>query len=149
MMMHGRATNEGIILWSDNLNKLIKAKEYNQIEYSIREYITLYSFDLSKYSDTNYHMNIFITYIKRWDKINNQYNFVKLHEHNKILILFKIFLEIKKDSAKCEILNKFNGENKPIEIILKTNNYDEIIIWSLVNYKSKILDLLSQIMQTI
>jgi hypothetical protein len=141
-----------IELWSDNLNKLKADKEYNKIEEKITEYITFYSFDLTKHSDADsyYHDDILITYIKRWDKISSQFNFIKSQTHNKILNLFKIFLELKKDPNGWEPINiiEFKNKNsnlKPIEILLDTNNYDELINWALSNDKSKILELLGQI----
>ncbi len=139
-----------IIVWSDNLNKLKSLKNYNQIESTVRDYITLYSFDLIKYSNTNYHDEILITNIKRWNKISTKFvcvfNFynkktnTKSPTDSKILLLFKIYLEIKKDMA-FDLLYKL----EPVEQIIKNDSYDEFIVWSLTNEKSKILELLSLI----
>lgn len=139
-----------IFVWSDNLNKLKSLKNYNQIESTVRDYITLYSFDLIKYSNTNYHDEILITNIKRWNKISTKFvcifNFynkktsTKSPTDSKILLLFKIYLEIKKDMA-FDLLYKL----EPVEQIIKNDSYDEFIVWSLTNEKSKILELLSLI----
>lgn len=143
--------HEHVDSWSTNLNKLKELKSYDKIELYIREYITSYAYDLAKYSPTTYHDDILLTNIKRWDDISKQFNFTKKSEDNKILILFKIFFEFKKDSSGNEICEKLNKlteiylEEKPIDIILKTDNYDEIIKWALKNNKPKVLDLLSQI----
>lgn len=132
-----------IILWSTNLNELKNNKKYNNIESSIREYIALYSLDIIKYSyDTSlYNEEILITNIKRWNKISNQFNFNKTTEYNKILCLFKIYLELKRDLDGQNFLLTLH----PIEDILKFNTIDNIIKYSFDNQKNKILDLLKEI----
>ena len=127
-----------ISLWSEKLNNLKNNKEYNNIESEIRDYMSYYSFDLIKYSVSSYHDEILITNIKRWNKISNLFNFIQSTEHNKILLLFKIYLELKKDIAYKSFLSNL----KPIEEILKYNLFDEFIEFALINYKIKILDLL-------
>ncbi len=147
---HIKKNYDHIFVWSDNLNKLKDLKDYVQIESTIRDYISLYSFDLIKYSNTNYHDELLITNIKRWNKISTKFVYVfnfnnknknlnlKSPLDSKILLLFKIYLEIKKDMA-FELLYELES----VETIIKNDSYDKFIIWSLTNEKSKILELLS------
>ncbi len=136
-----KKTNNNIEIWSIILNNLKLEKNYRQIESSIRDYITLYSFDLIKYSTSYYHDDILITNIKRWDNISDKFNFIKSNTHCKIMQLFKIYLILKKDSFHSQLLNKL----KSIEEIIQTENYDDFIIWGLNNEKTKILILLKKI----
>ena len=129
-----------IIEWSNTLNKYKSNKDYMNIEHSIREYMSFYSFDLIKYSKCIYHDNILIKNIKRWNEISTTFNFNKSVKHTKIVILFMIYLQIK-------ISENFNFLNniRTIEEILESNNYDEFIIYSFNNMKSKILGFLKEI----
>lgn len=133
--------------WSNNLNRLKREKKYNEIEYSIREYISVYSKDIIKNSfDMSYYDDdILITNIKRWNRISQDYNFEKSANHNSLLIVFLIFLEIK----KCKIhindnISFIENVNKKytIDSIISNKFYDDFIIYALIYNKSKILELL-------
>lgn len=132
-----------INIWSEKLNELKNNKNYNNIETSIREYIALYSLDIIKYSDDTslYNEEILITNIKRWNKISNHFNFNKTTEFNKILCLFKIYIELKRDLDGQNFLSTI----APIENIIKSNNIDNIIKYCFDNQKNRILDLLKEI----
>jgi hypothetical protein len=129
-----------VVHWSNTLNNYKSNKDYMNIEHSIREYMSIYSFDLIKYSKSEYHDNIFITNIKRWNDISNSFNFNNSVKHSKIVILFMIYLQIK-------VLNDYDFLNKlqPIEEILKTENYDDFILYSITNNKPSILELIKKI----
>lgn len=130
--------------WSNNLNNLKESKEYNQIEFYIRDYMAKYSMDIIKYSPLTsiYHDEILITNIKRWEKVSEQFNFEKSSEYNKLLLLFMIFLELKKDNLSHKFLE---NQILLLENIIKNNNFDNFIIYSLNNEKTKILELLKLI----
>jgi hypothetical protein len=127
-------------------------KKYSDIENNIRNYISLYSLDLIKYSDSIYHDSILVSNIKRWDKISNMFNFEKSPKHNKIIQLFHIFLtlkenEVSKEQIKLYIdkLNIYEITNDNIDDIIldhKENYYDDFIIYALNNNKPRILELL-------
>jgi hypothetical protein len=134
--------------WSNKLNKLKIDKKYNDIENSIREYISIYakcilkhSYDLSYYDD-----DILISNIKRWNKISCNYNFDKSNIHNKLLIVFLVILEIKKSKKNIndniEFIDYMNNEYDDIDDIINNNNYDDFIIYGFDKNKSKILELL-------
>jgi len=102
--------------------------------------MSIYSFDLIKYSKSEYHDNIFITNIKRWNDISDSFNFNNSVKHSKIVILFMIYLQIK-------VLNDYDFLNKlvPIEEILETKNYDDFILYAITNNKPSILELVKKI----
>jgi hypothetical protein len=129
-----------VVHWSNTLNNYKSNKDYMNIEHSIREYMSIYSFDLIKYSKSEYHDNIFITNIKRWNDISDSFNFNNSVKHSKIVILFMIYLQIK-------VLNDYDFLNKlvPIEEILETKNYDDFILYAITNNKPSILELVKKI----
>lgn len=133
-----------INMWSNNLNKLKSEKKYQQIEDSIRNYMSEFAKDLFKYSapETLYNDKIFLTNINRWNKISKQFNFENSPEYSKILYLFMIFIEIKDMVHKGKLLKD--------ELILISNlfdqtNFDNLILFSINNSKAKILDLLKKL----
>ena len=135
-----------INIWSNNLNKLKMDKKYSEIENNIRNYISLYSLDLIKYSDTIYHDSILVSNIKRWNKISDAFKFDISPDHNKIIQLFYIFLTLKENNVIItDYINKLNiheiNNDNIYNIILdhKEGYYDDFIIYdteSLIN-KSK------------
>lgn len=58
--------------WSETLNDLQREKRYNDIEETIKEYISLYAMDLIRCCN-HYHMNILVTNLKRWNKVAAKY----------------------------------------------------------------------------
>jgi hypothetical protein len=120
--------------WSTNLNHLQSKKQYHDIELSIRDHITYYSYDLIKYSDSTHHDDILITNIKRWNRISEMFNFDNSVKYSKILIIFMIILEFKK-------INEYTLWEEMIE----ENSYDMLIIWAFKNNKVKILELIKNI----
>ena len=130
-----------IITLSSQLNELKRQKKYDEIELNIRECIASYSFNLAKYTKTIYYDEILLTNIKRWNKISNQFNFNQSKEHNKIFLIFLIYFELKKDANAQDFLSKL----KPIEELIKTDDFNEIIIFAVQNEKTKILELLKDL----
>lgn len=125
-----------INIWSNILNQLKCEKKYDTIESNIRDYMAHYALDIIKNcSDSIYNDDILITNIRRWNKISNQFNFEKSQNHNKIILIFMIFVELKKDNSYIII---------ELDII-ENNNFDKIIEYSLNNNKTKILEILKQI----
>jgi hypothetical protein len=137
--------HDQIKLWSENLNKLKSEKNYQQIENSIRNYMSEFANDLFKFSspETLYYDQIFLTNINRWNKISKQFNFENSPRYSKILYLFMIFIEIK------EMIHKGKLQKEEIEIISnlndQTNSYDNLIKLAINCSKAKILDLLKKI----
>lgn len=133
-----------IKLWSQQLNQYKSNKEYNNIEHSIRDYMTHYSFDLIRYSHNIYYDEIFITNIKRWNKISSMFDFNRSEKHNRVVLFFMILLEIKKKSNSLDSLN-FRNSLEPFEDTIMSSNFDSIINYAIENRKSKILDRLKEI----
>ena len=130
-----------IEVWSKNLNNLKSQKKYNDIENTIREYMSKYAFDLIKFNDSIYINDIFITNIKRWNKLSSKFNFKNSIDYSKILTIFLIYNEIKKHGDKYNhVINQYI-----IESILKYNLFDHIIKFAVNNSKTKILELLKKV----
>lgn len=133
--------------WSNTLNKLKNEKKYNEIEYLIREYMSRYSKDIitHSYDISYYDDDILITNIKRWNRLSQNYNFEKSTKHNDLLLIFLMFLEIKKckkhKDENINFIENFN-QNYNIDTIINTKNYDIFIIYALNYNKSKILEIL-------
>lgn len=127
--------NEALVnSWSCELNQLKKEKKYNEIEYNIRNYMTKYAFYIMENSIDTYNAKILDTNIKRWNNITVTFNFIQSEYHNNLLIIFSIYLELQN-------LKLF----KNVELMVETNNYDDIIIFAFKNRKSKILELLRKV----
>ena len=127
--------------WSNILNKFKLEKNYTEIESKIRDYITIYSFHLIKYSKSSYHDDsILMTNIKRWNRISEKFNFIQSSRHSTILTLFIVYLEFKKANRYDFLLTL-----PSIDTLIEQNNFDEFIKYSLENDKPKILELLKQL----
>ena len=126
--------------WSSILNEFKLKKNYREIESNIRDYISMYSFDLIKYSKSTHNDDILVSNIKRWNRISEKFNFIQSNKHSTILTLFMIYLKLKQDN-RYDFLSKLPS----IEILIEHNNFDQILNFSLENHKSKIVELLRQI----
>lgn len=141
--------------WSNVLNELKDGKQYDKIEINIRDYIAKYAFDITKYDASTYHSMILISNIKRWNKISNQFNFLSSVEHNKMILLFMIYLELKMDTkhSSQESLesSKSSVEEHKFLTIEQVNEsvhdeiYDDFIKYAITHNKIKILELLKKI----
>jgi hypothetical protein len=133
-MINSNTINNNIIIcWSAELNKLKQLKQYNDIEFNIRNYMTIYAFSIME-NNIIYHAHILDTNIKRWNNISNLFNFIQSNYHNNLFVIFSLYLELNN-------LKLF----KNVENMLETNNYDDIIIFAFKNKKNKILELLRKL----
>jgi hypothetical protein len=124
--------------YSHILNSLKKEKKYLEIEIKIRDYMTEYAQVLIDNNSSIYYDQIFITNIKRWNRISYMFNFDNVI--NKEIIIFNIYFEIKNEPKFKEFCEKIS-----INEIIKNNNFREIIIISIKNNKPKIMELLKKI----
>jgi hypothetical protein len=120
--------------WSANLNKLQEKKQYNLIEKSIMDYITLYGLDIIK-SGSNYHIQLLNTNIKRWNNITKSYQFFNNNEYKN---LFYVCLEIAICMAKSQY--EFKELFEDIELIIINKDIIELIKIALELNKSTIID---------
>ena len=131
--------NRPIDLWSNNLNLLQSEKKYEEIELSIRNYISLYGIDLLR-GRNDYEIGILLTNIKRWNNLTNKYNFESsnIKYHNIIFLLLDIFqiLLYKNDNE----IDKLFGE---IELYIIYHNFEPLIDYSIKYNKASILDKLN------
>jgi hypothetical protein len=127
--------------WSDNLNKFQEEKKYEEIEESIRNYITLYGIDLMRYIEI-YHLGILKTNIKRWNNISNKYNFSKKETkkyYNIIFLLIDIYEKLYDKIPTNDLIN-FSTE---IELLIMYEDFNNLIDIC-INYNlCSILDKLS------
>jgi hypothetical protein len=130
-----RISTNHIEEWSITLNDLKKDKKYDDIESHIRDYMAQYALQLSRQINSNYHDQILISNIKRWDKISNKYKFRKSEKYNKIILLFYIYNEIKQDTN-----SNYFYLIKSIDYVNATNDFDNIIEYAIKFNKSKILE---------
>ena len=148
-----RMSSTIIKTWSQHLNQLKNDKNYSEIQIKIKEYMLHYALDLlnntyllsnSKidYKLSSYDDDIFITNVKRWNKIckliifNESNNYI---ESSKIFLLLTIFAELKNIDGGAEIIRQ-----KTIDELLE-NNFDHIIRFSIEKLKPKFLDTLKKI----
>lgn len=128
--------------WSSHLNVLKSDKKYDEIEKSIRDYMSHYAFELAKSPKSNYYDKILISNIKRWDKISSHYKFKNCEKYNKIILLFYIYNEIKQDNGgySHDDVNDMYHSIQTIDYTHSTNNFDSIIHYAISINKSKILE---------
>lgn len=140
---------DNISEWSKELNLLKKEKNYNEIQFKIKKYMSLFALDLITYSDLLYHDSIFVANIRRWNKITtsliilnptNSLNNIDNIEDKKIKFFF-IFFTLKQHGVSTRDIDNLKNYDK----IFIDNNYDNFIIYSLENNKPKILELLKDI----
>ena len=155
-----------IARWSENLNMLKVAKNYDQIENNIRNYMSLYALDVIKYEKNSfYNGNILKTNIKRWNTISLNFNFTISEKHNNILLLFDVFYSIKNkisimtEQIKTEknlsnleetkqILSKLIEIFKyfeDIEVLIYFDDFDQLIKLSIESKQIKILNTVRKI----
>jgi hypothetical protein len=142
--------------WSNTLNILKVNKQYLEIEKNIRDYISHYVFDMIRsiyqHGMLSYHADILISNLKRWNHISMMSNFKnsnindKVTIYSKILIIFMIYLELKK-LDKYDFIDKiFLKENIQVSDILTDDNIIHTFIgFAILNNKPKILNLLKKI----
>ena len=123
--------------WSNKLNYYQSKKNYIEIEKHILNYISLYAIDLMR-NDTNYHMNILVTNIKRWKKVLVNYDsiIIKNEYYNIIFLLIDIYKSIMYndvDECRKTIFSQ-------LELILLYKDFTELVKFAVDHKKPSILD---------
>lgn len=129
--------NRPIIQWSYELNILKSLKQYMEIEYNIKNYISLYAIDVMRIN-SEYHYGILMTNINRWNAISEHFNYNsnKTKYHNIIFLL----LDLYKISEKSEYLNLFTM----LELYIMYEDFTPFIRFAISNNKPSILDKISK-----
>jgi hypothetical protein len=124
--------------WCINLNNLQKQEKYIEIEYYIREYISIYAIDLIKICDL-YHINILVTNIKRWNKITEKYkiSISKSKYYNFVFLLIDIIYSFRNDIDNLSNIKKCFIN---VEDIINNNNYKVLVKLSIDINKPSIID---------
>jgi len=123
-----------IELWCDNLNGLQLIQQYDEIEESIYNYISMYAIDLMRMYD-RYHTGILVTNIKRWNKLSKTHKISERHNkyHNIVFVLLDIFHSISDEIDLRDIFSQ-------IELFLLYKDFKELIRVSIENNKIGILE---------
>ena len=136
-----KITKRPIIKWSNNLNKLQKEEQYEEIEKNIRNYISLYGIDLMRHKDF-YHLGILKTNIKRWNNISNHYGFNKEETkkyYNIIFFLIDIYEKLYKNLSEDDF-TEFSTE---IELLIIYEDFSSLIDICIKYKLESIIDKLS------
>jgi hypothetical protein len=135
--------NRPIKYWSDNLNKLQKNKDYQNIEINIRDYMSLYAIDLLRHN-SNYHTGILITNIKRWNNISTtRFEMCDVKYINIVFLLLDIYNIL---TNKC--INKVDDEAfilfNTIELFIIHEDFKNFIDYAINNNKPSIIDKINE-----
>ena len=136
-----------IVLWSNNLNILQKAQNYDMIEKTIRDYISLYAIDVLRHY-ANYYFCILHTNIKRWNIISTKYNFLNTHNflntphyHNVVFMLIDIYYGITlKGTYMDDMIKEIFSM---VEMYIINNDFMPLICYAIDNNKSSVIDKLN------
>ena len=135
--------NRPIKNWSDNLNKLQKNKDYENIEISIRDYMTLYAIDLLRHN-ANYYAGILITNIKRWNNIScNKFDICDIKYINIVFLLLDIYNML---TNKCinQVDNDAHILFSSIELYIIHEDFKNFIDYAIANNKPSIIDKINE-----
>jgi hypothetical protein len=133
-----------IVLWSNNLNVLQKAQNYDMIEKTIRDYISLYAIDVLRHY-ANYYFCILHTNIKRWNIISTKYNFLNgdtHHYHNVVFMLIDIYYGITVKGTQMDDMIK--EIFSMVEIYIINNDFMPLITYAIDYNKPSVIDKLNQ-----
>lgn len=146
--------------WSEILNKLQKEKNYSEIEYSIRNFLTCFLIDLIRYNKIyngiiySHYSNITNGYINKWNKLSDKFGFNSDENpfYNIVFCIFEIYYKIL--NSKCntidnslaiQLIDNFND----IEIYLISKDFRWLIKFAIENKQSSILERLKECIEII
>ena len=139
-----------ISYWSSVLNNYQKNQNYEKIEEYIKKYISLYAIDLLR-SISDYHIQILITNICRWNKLSRKFTF-STKEKNYANFIF-VLLDIYKSLLRHKLSNSERITIKEIyanfELIILYQDYNQLIDYAISYKKPNILDKLIDYESTI
>ncbi len=124
-----------IVLWSNILNEYKKNKNYDKIQETIYQYITLYMLDIMR-NGNNHHSNLLNSFLKRWQKLCDQVSFFDFDKEVDLNYqIFRIYLKMSEtETAETNILFK-----QP-ELYIYYRNFTPLIKFGVENDKSSIID---------
>lgn len=122
--------------WSEKLNHLQQEKRYVDIEYHIKQYLSLYGIDLLRFGN-QYYINLLITNLKRWDKLTEKYKFFDITEPNIAIILLEIaYCMLKTNTDLGDLF-------VDLELYILYEDFTKLIQFAINNNKPSIIDKLS------
>jgi len=145
--------------WSNTLNKLQEEKNYIEIEYSIRSFLTCFLIDVMRYNKIyngiiySHYSGITNGYIGKWNRLSERFGFNSSDTsfgstfYNIVFCIFEIYykildskLNISSNSLAIELIDYFND----IEIYLINKDFRWLIKFAIDNKQSSILERLKE-----
>lgn len=135
-----------ITQWSNKLNELQKNHDYDLIEINIRDFISLYAIDVLR-TLSNYHMNILITNIKRWNTISNKISKFEICEVKYINVVF-LLIDLYNTLTKCIIESDNNNKLLDlfsiVELYIINEDFKPFIDYAIKHKKPSIIDKINE-----
>jgi hypothetical protein len=132
--------------WSCKLNELQNNHDYDLIETNIRDFISLYAIDVLR-TLSNYHMNILITNIKRWNVISNKISKFEIGEVKYINVVF-LLIDLYNTLTKCIIENDENNGLldlfSVVELYIINEDFKPFIDYAIKHKKPSIIDKINE-----
>jgi hypothetical protein len=145
--------------WSNTLNKLQNEKNYIEIEYSIRSFLTCFLIDVMRYNKIyngiiySHYSKITNGYIGKWNRLSERFGFNSSDIsygstfYNIVFCIFEIYykileskLNIISNSLAISLIDYFND----IEIYLINKDFRWLIRFAIDNKQSSILERLKE-----
>ena len=126
--------------WSSILNNYKINKNYDKIQETIYQYITLYMLDIMRYG-CSYSSQLLNTFLKRWEKLCKNvsfFHFDKQVDNN--YQIFRIYLKIV-DTGDKESIKLFAQP----ELYIFYKNFTPLIKYAIENNKASIIDRVNSI----
>ena len=129
-----------IALWSNILNEYKKNKNYDKIQETIYQYITLYMLDIMRIGN-NHFSNLLNSFLKRWQKLCDQVSFFNFDKDVDLNYqIFRIYLKML-ETCPTETGILF----KQPELYIYYRNFTPLIRFSVENDKPSIIDRVNNI----
>lgn len=140
--------------WSTILNKLQEEKNYIEIEYNIRNFLTCFLIDVMRFNKVysgiiySHYSSIANSYIGKWNRLSEHYNYNKSDTvfYNIVFCIFEIYYKIldsklnKGVSKVISLIDYFND----IEIYLINKDFRWLIRFAIENKQTSILERLKE-----
>ena len=144
-LQYNKVTYSELLKIEKDLNK-----DLNKLKSNIKKYISLYAIDLLR-SISDYHIQILITNICRWNKLSRKFTF-STKEKNYANFIF-VLLDIYKSLLRHKLSNSERITIKEIygnfELIILYQDYNQLIDYAISYKKPNILDKLIDYESTI
>ena len=126
--------------WSNILNEYKKNKNYDKIQETIYQYMTLYMLDIMR-TGNHHFSNLLNSFLKRWQKLCDQVSFFDFNKEVDLNYqIFRIYLKML-EIGSIETVMLF----KQPELYIYYRNFTPLIKFGVENDKSSIIDRVNSI----